>query len=381
MAPPFSSSGCANCAYLAGKIQELEQRISTLYQIQEAERFIDTIVFKEPHPESIDASDPNISARNTTAASTSPPAVHPLISPDASSTKHAAGPRGNLKPRASSTPSQQEQWSQIGARTGKTKHPPQASLFHLHLENKFTPLDHYDSPVLPALSRTLSIRLSDGTGCFLSSSSRPPPPAPVPDHPIPGPLQRHSLSSNTPAPQLSCAPSDSPPRPLFPPTTLIIGDSIVRNIGFFNATTRCFPGARVLDILLLLPTLLKTLPASIKRIMVHVGTNDTFLRQSELTKDYFTKLLNLLKTCGLSPFISGPLPTLGRGYGRFSRVLSLHTWLHSACQAHNIAFVDNFDLFWNRPCFFKSDGIHPNHTGSRMLAANLQDTVHSSPYA
>ncbi|TWW53147.1 hypothetical protein D4764_0275540, partial [Takifugu flavidus] len=208
MAPLSSSSSCANCAYLAVKIQELEQRISTLYQIQEAERFIDTIVFKEPHPDSADASDPDITAPNTTVTTTSPPAVHPLISPDASSTKHAAGPRANLKPRANSTPSQQEQWSQIGARTGKTKRPSQAPLFHLHLENKFTPLDHHDSPPLPALSRTLSIRLSDGTGSFPSSSSRLPPPAPVPDHPIPGPLQRRSLSSTTPAPQLR--PSLSP---------------------------------------------------------------------------------------------------------------------------------------------------------------------------
>ncbi|KAE8301192.1 hypothetical protein D5F01_LYC01359 [Larimichthys crocea] len=32
----------------------------------------------------------------------------------------------------------------------------------------------------------------------------------------------------------------SPPPPLFPPTTLIVGDSIIRNIRFFNATTKCF---------------------------------------------------------------------------------------------------------------------------------------------
>ncbi|XP_065809456.1 uncharacterized protein [Labrus bergylta] len=36
-----------------------------------------------------------------------------------------------------------------------------------------------------------------------------------------------------------------PPCPLFPPTTLIIGDSITRNVRFFNATTPCLPGATV----------------------------------------------------------------------------------------------------------------------------------------
>eukprot|EP00064_Thunnus_orientalis_P013021 superscaffoldBa00002066_g13058 len=35
----------------------------------------------------------------------------------------------------------------------------------------------------------------------------------------------------------------SPPRPLIPPTTLIIGDSITSDIRFINAITNCFPAA------------------------------------------------------------------------------------------------------------------------------------------
>ncbi|CAJ1073701.1 hypothetical protein D4764_12G0010930 [Xyrichtys novacula] len=185
--------------------------------------------------------------------------------------------------------------------------------------------------------------------------------------------QLSSPASSPPPPTYSSLVTQSP-RPLFPPTTLIVGDSIVRNIRFFNAITRCFPGARVLDILTHLPTLLKSLPTSIQRIICHVGTNDTSLHQTELTKDHFTQLFNFLKNCELSVFISGPIPTSGRGCGSFSRVLSLHTCLQSACQAHSFAFVDNFNLLWNRSSLFKSDGIHPNTAGSRMLAANLQHT-------
>lgn len=75
--------------------------------------------------------------------------------------------------------------------------------------------------------------------------------------------------------------------PLFPPTTLIIGDSITRNIRFFNAITRCLPGATVPVILDDLLNLLDSLPTSIKRIVVHLGKNDTTRGESEPTKNDF----------------------------------------------------------------------------------------------
>ncbi|XP_068561742.1 LOW QUALITY PROTEIN: uncharacterized protein [Cebidichthys violaceus] len=67
------------------------------------------------------------------------------------------------------------------------------------------------------------------------------------------------------------------PRPLFNPTTLITGASIIRNTHFFNAATHCFPGATAQDILLKLPGLLHTLPSTIRQIIVHVGINDKAL--------------------------------------------------------------------------------------------------------
>ncbi len=64
-------------------------------------------------------------------------------------------------------------------------------------------------------------------------------------------------------------------RPLFSVTTLLVGDSIIGNVHFFNTPTLCLPGAKVPDILAKLPGLLQTAPASIQRIIVHVGINDT----------------------------------------------------------------------------------------------------------
>uniref|UniRef100_A0A671VMR4 SGNH hydrolase-type esterase domain-containing protein n=1 Tax=Sparus aurata TaxID=8175 RepID=A0A671VMR4_SPAAU len=209
-------------------------------------------------------------------------------------------------------------------------------------------------------------------------------PMPLKDSPPPGPEKAGPLQhlSSQPRP-LSLflrsvrGPDPGPPpqlRPLFSPTTLIIGDSITRNIRFFNATTCCFPGATVPVILGKLPGLLQSLPSSITRIVVHVGTNDLAQGATELTKSAFNSLFDFLRTCGKSVFISGPIPTLGRGDARFSRLLLLNTWLKPACSALGFNFVDNFNLFWNRPSFFKSDGIHPTTTGSRMLAANIQHT-------
>ncbi|KAK0131111.1 hypothetical protein N1851_034186 [Merluccius polli] len=159
------------------------------------------------------------------------------------------------------------------------------------------------------------------------------------------------------------------------------GFCLNKGIRFFNAATHCFPGATVPVILDKLPGLLHSLPPTINRVLIHVGSNDTARQQSELTKKDFNDLFGLLINCGKSVFISGPLPTLARGPGRFSRILSLNTWLQSTCRAHNIGLIDNFNLFWNRSSLFRTDGVHPNWLGSQMLAANMQHAVQSAPRA
>lgn len=169
------------------------------------------------------------------------------------------------------------------------------------------------------------------------------------------------------------------PQPLFSPTTLLVGDSIIRHIKFFNVSTHCFPGATVRTLLTKLPGLIQAAAPTITRVIIHIGTNDAARQQSELTKQDFKSLFNFLSICGKLVFISGPIPSIGRGDGRFSRILSLHTWLQHNSTARNFGFIDNFNLFWSCPAFFNSDGIHPNRLGCRFLTDNIRHAVQTHP--
>uniref|UniRef100_A0A1A8I174 SGNH hydrolase-type esterase domain-containing protein n=1 Tax=Nothobranchius kuhntae TaxID=321403 RepID=A0A1A8I174_NOTKU len=172
----------------------------------------------------------------------------------------------------------------------------------------------------------------------------------------------------------------STPHPLFSHSTLLVGDSIIRNVHFFNVMTRCFPSATIPALLDKLPGLLYSIPASVKRVIIHVGSNDVTRRESVITQQHFNHLFDILKSSGMSVSISGPIPTVSHGHGRFSRLLSLHSWLQSACRSHSFGFIDNFNLFWNRFSFFRRDGIHPNRHGSSMLTANIRYAVQSHIY-
>ncbi|TKS65387.1 hypothetical protein D9C73_028345 [Collichthys lucidus] len=81
----------------------------------------------------------------------------------------------------------------------------------------------------------------------------------------------------------------------------------------------------------MLPNLLQSLPSSVERAVLHVGTNDVAHGNSE----------------------------------------------QAACRIHRFIYIDNFNLFWNRPSFYRNDGLHPNRLGSRMLTDNILHTVHT----
>ncbi|KAF3856937.1 hypothetical protein F7725_017660, partial [Dissostichus mawsoni] len=189
------------------------------------------------------------------------------------------------------TPSHQQSWSEVVRRSflnGVTSPP------RLGLRNRFTALS--DNPVHPvdapaALTRPDDPARPAGAPAALARPDDLARPADAPVAPTRPDLHPAASATSAPAADSICAasqatvestrrPSSRPgpplhvvdsskrprqgnplraqlfllghhilntgtPRPLFAPTTLIIGDSIIRNIRFFNAATRCLPGATV----------------------------------------------------------------------------------------------------------------------------------------
>ena len=69
---------------------------------------------------------------------------------------------------------------------------------------------------------------------------------------------------------------------------------------------------------------------------------------------------------------------MGGGVWRFSKLLSLNTWLQCAVVANNLHFIDNFNLFCS---FFSVDGIPRSKLGSQQLAANILHAVRGNDCA
>ncbi|XP_053474016.1 uncharacterized protein LOC128603536 [Ictalurus furcatus] len=102
------------------------------------------------------------------------------------------------------------------------------------------------------------------------------------------------------------------------PNAVIVRDSIVWNVRVASSKgkvhTHCFSGARVLDVVAQVSRILKK-DERIGAVVLHAGTNDIRLRQTEVLKRDFSSLIETVR--GRSPttkiIVSGPLPTYRRG--------------------------------------------------------------------
>ncbi len=135
--------------------------------------------------------------------------------------------------------------------------------------------------------------------------------------------------------------------------------------------THCFPGARVLDVSVQIPAILKD-DESVAAVVIHAGVNDTKLRQMETLKRDFRSLIETVHSTSplTTIFVSGPLP-------RFSRLFALNEWLLSWCKDEKLLFVNNLNLFWERPRLFHADGLHPSRVGAELLSDNITRTLRS----
>ncbi|XP_076015000.1 uncharacterized protein LOC143007485 [Genypterus blacodes] len=187
--------------------------------------------------------------------------------------------------------------------------------------------------------------------------------------------------------------STPPARDLAAPLTLVIGDSISRSIKLARpAKVHCLPGARAPDIEATLRVLADTRAkanvvkthshthsshsvTNFDNVVIHVGTNDTRMRQSEVTKSSLARVCDLArKVCQHRVIVSGPLPAKGNDE-RFSRLFSLNRWLANFCKEQNLVYVDNWASFWGKPDWLKRDGLHPNAPGAHLLSKNINHAL------
>lgn len=166
--------------------------------------------------------------------------------------------------------------------------------------------------------------------------------------------------------ELACSPEDR----VDAPTTLVIGDSIVRHVRMREALTVSFPRATVTEIAGKIPDILSSHPQA-KRIIIHAGTNDIARQQSELLRQDLRHLFNSISQSQVTVLISCPTPTCGRGIVGFSCLLGLNTWLSSACNSYHVGFINSFDVFWETRHLFGPGGLHLNRAGACVLSANL----------
>ena len=58
----------------------------------------------------------------------------------------------------------------------------------------------------------------------------------------------------------------------------------------------------------------------------------------------------------------------------FSRIYALHFWLQGWCENSSVSYVNNWRAFWERPAFYRRDGLHLSRCGSIILSENIGQT-------
>ncbi|XP_062844838.1 uncharacterized protein LOC134303373, partial [Trichomycterus rosablanca] len=163
-------------------------------------------------------------------------------------------------------------------------------------------------------------------------------------------------------------------------SALVIGDSQLRHVRIATpietpaTIVTCIPGARAPDIRANLKVLANA-NRRFSKIVIHVGTNDVRLRQSEVTKCNVKEVCELARSMSEAVVCSGPLPIPPSGE-TYSRLLSLNRWMSKWCSENSIDFVDNWSTFEGRPGLLKRDGVHPTWEGAARISCSIGDRLY-----
>uniref|UniRef100_A0A3Q3FN22 Uncharacterized protein n=1 Tax=Labrus bergylta TaxID=56723 RepID=A0A3Q3FN22_9LABR len=155
--------------------------------------------------------------------------------------------------------------------------------------------------------------------------------------------------------------------------TLIVGDFAVKDVQRMcgkNTEVLCFPRDMISDLAERILHIVAEHP-TVKNVILHIWSNDGTKQQSKVLKQDFTGLLRMVSPLDVDMFISSPIPPVRRAEERFSRLLALNNWLTTACNAHSVNFINNFNIFWERRHLFKADGFCLNMSGVKLCTSNL----------
>ncbi len=162
-------------------------------------------------------------------------------------------------------------------------------------------------------------------------------------------------------------------------TTILVWDSIIRDVRNQRIKTICFPRGTKCGIMENILQVLKENPKA-DEIVIHASSNYIHKQQSEVLNQDFLRRLESFNSTSVKVHILGPIPTIGWRCGHFSRLLALNTWpLNTTCAAWSVHFTDKFNLFWERIHFFKADWFHTNISGTQILIYNLLYSISQPP--
>lgn len=136
-------------------------------------------------------------------------------------------------------------------------------------------------------------------------------------------------------------------RPQISPCTtqVALNWGLIRFIELPRGITYCYSRAKTLDIVEnILPAL--ECHSFVHTVSVHVGTNDTKLRQSIKLQEDLELVAVKIESLGKHCVFSGPTPTLRKGCELFRRLYGVDQWQQNLCIATDQSFIRHFDSFW-----------------------------------
>ena len=165
--------------------------------------------------------------------------------------------------------------------------------------------------------------------------------------------------------------SDKIPRKNKLPVTVILGDSIVKDVKSWRLSddknkvkVKHFSGAKTKD---MESYIIPTLEKNPETIIIHSGTND--LKSDSSLEKIARDIINLTTSCKTQTnkvILSSIVPRYDNLNEKVTRV---NKCLKIECEARNICFIDHRNISPKHNC--NRSGLHLNYSGTKKLIENI----------